>query len=532
MKVTFNINEEKKGLELRFDTKPAGRILKPIKKLGFHYNGSNPNDKFWYHGNYSWDVEHSAFDFFKSIDAEITGSIFNQPEKKVPVKRVRAPKRIVKMDDPMLSPLADSGQPTKEELAVGYSLFKGLAIRVLINSEGKPEFSAFDVAHVLFPGANHETLTNIINKFCSANGAEFYRINGETEMFISDMNEIDLLFNVRPDLRHPFQNWVTENFPAQKQDEQPGLLLPEKLDEQPVIIPDELPVETTAPDPSDLQVFDYHGSKITFQLGNGDVMVNATEMARPFKKEIKHFLEDKSRNEIVQLLCMRKSLNINDVEISTTLTISELAKLYPESIKVVKGGTPGRGQQGTWMHEDPAIEFARWLAPEFAIWCNDKIKELLKKGTVSLKLPQTYLEALEALVAQVKLTDKAENKVKELAPAAELGNAVKASEKSISMNELAKLAAKNGADVGERRLFQWMRDNGYVCKRDGISNTPIQTEITAGFMETAYVHPQYSQKTVPVAMIKPRGIAKYLPLIIAAFPKMKKWINDNHPTLF
>lgn len=32
------------------------------------------------------------------------------------------------------------------------------------------------------------------------------------------------------------------------------------------------------------------------------------------------------------------------------------------------------------MHEDVALEFARWLSPMFAIWCNDRIKELLTKG--------------------------------------------------------------------------------------------------------------------------------------------------------
>ena len=42
-------------------------------------------------------------------------------------------------------------------------------------------------------------------------------------------------------------------------------------------------------------------------------------------------------------------------------------------IQTVKGGN---GEQGTWMHEDVALEFARWLSPAFAIWCNRRIKEL------------------------------------------------------------------------------------------------------------------------------------------------------------
>lgn len=49
-----------------------------------------------------------------------------------------------------------------------------------------------------------------------------------------------------------------------------------------------------------------------------------------------------------------------------------------ELVQVVKGGNVK--QQGTWMHEDVAIEFARWLSPKFAIWCNDHIKELLTTG--------------------------------------------------------------------------------------------------------------------------------------------------------
>lgn len=49
-------------------------------------------------------------------------------------------------------------------------------------------------------------------------------------------------------------------------------------------------------------------------------------------------------------------------------------------MRVTKGGNDKK-LQGTWMHEDVALEFARWLSPAFAIWCNDRIKELLLTGT-------------------------------------------------------------------------------------------------------------------------------------------------------
>lgn len=40
----------------------------------------------------------------------------------------------------------------------------------------------------------------------------------------------------------------------------------------------------------------------------------------------------------------------------------------------------GGNNQGTWMHEDLALVFAQWLSPDFYLWCNDRIKELLKYG--------------------------------------------------------------------------------------------------------------------------------------------------------
>lgn len=40
----------------------------------------------------------------------------------------------------------------------------------------------------------------------------------------------------------------------------------------------------------------------------------------------------------------------------------------------------GGSDQGTWIHEDIALDFAQWLSIEFRLWCNDRIKELLNHG--------------------------------------------------------------------------------------------------------------------------------------------------------
>lgn len=105
------------------------------------------------------------------------------------------------------------------------------------------------------------------------------------------------------------------------------------------------------------QIFQYNGSPITFQKGDS-VMVNATQMAKSFGKEPKFWLMNQSTTDFLNELSKVRNLTLTDL------------------VQVTKGGN----NPGTWMHEDVAMEFARWLSPAFAIWCNDRIKELLQYG--------------------------------------------------------------------------------------------------------------------------------------------------------
>lgn len=92
-------------------------------------------------------------------------------------------------------------------------------------------------------------------------------------------------------------------------------------------------------------------------------MVNATQMAKPFGKLAKDWLSNKSTKDFLSTLSAVR-----------TIPLTEL-------VKIVQGGN---SEQGTWMHEDVALEFARWLSPSFAIWCNDRIKELLTTGVATV----------------------------------------------------------------------------------------------------------------------------------------------------
>lgn len=105
------------------------------------------------------------------------------------------------------------------------------------------------------------------------------------------------------------------------------------------------------------QIFQYNGSPITFQKGDS-VMVNATEMAKPFGKRCNDFLSTKQTKELISSLSAKTGISATGL------------------VTVNQGGN----NQGTWMHEDLALVFAQWLSPDFYLWCNDRIKELLQYG--------------------------------------------------------------------------------------------------------------------------------------------------------
>lgn len=86
------------------------------------------------------------------------------------------------------------------------------------------------------------------------------------------------------------------------------------------------------------------------------------------------------------------------------------------------------------------------------------------------------------------------NKVIQLQqPKVLFADSVASSDNSILVGELAKLLKQNGINTGEKRLFAWLRDNGYLIKRKGEDyNTPTQKSVNLGVIETkegTRVHP-------------------------------------------
>ena len=85
--------------------------------------------------------------------------------------------------------------------------------------------------------------------------------------------------------------------------------------------------------------------------------------------------------------------------------------------------------------------------------------------------------------AQLMLDHK-DKIIAEMTPKALFADAVSASQSSILIGELAKLLKQNGADMGQNRLFGYLRENGYLVKRQGSDrNMPTQKSMELGLFE-------------------------------------------------
>lgn len=214
---------------------------------------------------------------------------------------------------------------------------------------------------------------------------------------------------------------------------------------------------TSAHDTS--KTFLYNGSEITFFKGE-NVLVNATQMAKPFNKRCNDLISLKSTNELIHSLSAK-----------TGIPATEL-------VSVNQGGS----NQGTWMHEDLALVFAQWLSPEFYLWCNDRIKELLTTGvtTVSnddeaIAYVMTVLQKrLEQAKAEKELLAKQNAK---LQPKADFADAAFATEDKVDIGMAAKIL-KLG--FGRNTLFQKLRQAGVFFSN---RNEPKQRFVNAGYFE-------------------------------------------------
>ncbi len=140
-------------------------------------------------------------------------------------------------------------------------------------------------------------------------------------------------------------------------------------------------------------------------------------------------------------------------------------------------------------------------AEKFTGWVTKEILPAIRKTGVymtnealeaAILNPDTIIKLALELKAERNMRQDLEQQIMANAPKVALAEAIVTSPDSILIGDLAKILCQNGVDIGQNRLFSWLRFNGYLCRRRGESyNLPTQKAMEMGLFEvkeTTVIH--------------------------------------------
>lgn len=169
-------------------------------------------------------------------------------------------------------------------------------------------------------------------------------------------------------------------------------------------------------------------------------------------------------------------------------------------------------------------------AEEFQEWVTAEVLPAIRKtgGYIagSEKMSDAELMAKAVLVAQATIKER-DARIKELEsdtqrmkPKEIFADAVSASDQTILIGDLAKLIKQNGHDIGQKRMFEWLRNNGYLIKRQGADyNSPTQRAMELGLFrikETAVTHSDGHVTVSKTVKVTGKGQAYFVNKLLGA----------------
>lgn len=165
-----------------------------------------------------------------------------------------------------------------------------------------------------------------------------------------------------------------------------------------------------------------------------------------------------------------------------------------------------------------AKQFKRWVTSEIlpairkhgGYLTPEKIEEVLLNPDTIIQLATNLKEEREKRIL-------AEKKIQHDKPKVLFADAVSASNTSILIGDLAKLLKQNGYNTGQKRLFEWMRSNGYLIKSGNSKNMPTQKAMEQGLFEikeSTISNPDGSIRTTKTTKVTGKGQVHFINLFI------------------
>ncbi|EPC30449.1 Phage antirepressor protein [Lacticaseibacillus paracasei subsp. paracasei Lpp22] len=131
-----------------------------------------------------------------------------------------------------------------------------------------------------------------------------------------------------------------------------------------------------------------------------------------------------------------------------------------------------------------AMGFTGKKALQFKIQYIQAFNSMETQIRTGYAIPGSYAEALKLAANQAEKIEQQKQTIAIQAPKALFADAVATSHTTILVGDLAKVIKQNGVDIGAKRLFAWLREQGYLIKRIGADyNSPTQRAMELGLFE-------------------------------------------------
>ena len=214
---------------------------------------------------------------------------------------------------------------------------------------------------------------------------------------------------------------------------------------------------------------------IILSTQNGEPVVSSRQIAESFGKDHNHVLRD-----IKALEEGMPKIGQTPLFFKTEYTHEQNGQTYPMYL----------------MNRDGfallAMGFTGKAAMQWKLRYIEAFNAMEQRLAARPQLSRTELMAQALVAAHEELAQK-DARIAELTPKGLFADAVSASRRSILVGDLARLLRQNGAEVGQNRLFAWLRENGYLIRdpRRSDYNSPTQRAMELGLFEikeTSVVH--------------------------------------------
>ena len=188
-------------------------------------------------------------------------------------------------------------------------------------------------------------------------------------------------------------------------------------------------------------------------------------------------------------------------DICKSLGLSQPSKvkerLNEKGVRTIPTLTSG-GEQNLLYINEPNLYKAifqsrKESAERFTEWVTSEVLPSIRKnggyiaGQETLSddelLSKALLVAHNKIAERDKIIEQKQARIEQMKPKAIFADAVATSRTSILIGDLAKLICQNGYQIGQKRLFEWLRNNGYLCKSGLSRNMPMQRYVEQGLFE-------------------------------------------------